>query len=311
MPDKPTLLFRTMIASVLPIVGTPVSANLPEPVRAMIEAAREGGDATTLENIVRVARQTNPGADAEIDALLVIATPTLSIAAVTLPADRLLLALSEITPPIIWSGEGELGGFLTTGNTESFGGSISFKLSRSQGAWKHSLAGRGDYQETGGVLTREFVQLAYKADWKVSDTAYAYGLISYERDRLAGFYGRGSTGAGLGLKLANSEAFRLNVEGGPALRHTDFTAGHTETGLSARGALGIDWRITDGLRAQQNAAIYTEPGATSVETTTALDTRLMKKLSARLSHSLRYERGPLANSVGTDTVTRASVVYSF
>jgi putative salt-induced outer membrane protein len=37
----------------------------------------------------------------------------------------------------------------------------------------------------------------------------------------------------------------------------------------------------------------------------------MSKLSARFSYSLRYESQPLPGSVGTDTVTRASVVYDF
>lgn len=311
MPDKTTPLFRTAAACALTLAGAvPASANLPAPVRDMIEAARDTGDAATLESVVRMARQTNPGADGEIDALLPLPR-LLPLAVPPMPYEGMPVGVAEITPPVIWHGEGELGGFLTTGKTESFGGSLLFKLSREEGPWKHSLAGRTDYQETGGILTREFFQLAYKADWRVSDTMYAYGLASYERDRLAGFYGRVATGAGMGVKLVNREAFRLNVEGGPAVRHTLFTNGNNETGLSARGAVGIDWRISPGLRAQQNASIYTEPGATSVESTTALDTRLMKQLSARLSHSLRYERGPLATSVGTDTVTRASVVYSF
>lgn len=310
MPDKPTLLFRTAAVALSLTSGAPASANLPESVRSMIEVARDSSDATTFDAVVRVARQTNPGADAEIDALLPLPR-LLPLGIAPMPLEGVPVAIVEIAPPVIWRGEGELGGFLTTGKTESYGGSLLFKLSREEGAWKHSLAGRTDYQETGGILTREFFQLAYKADWRVSETMYVYGLASYERDRLAGFYGRLATGAGMGVKLVNREDFRLNIEGGPAVRHTNFTDGHNETGLSARGAVGLDWRITPGLRAQQNASIYTEPGATSVESTTALDTRLMKKLSARLSHSLRYERGPLATSVGTDTVTRASVVYSF
>ncbi|MES2289727.1 MAG: DUF481 domain-containing protein [Pseudomonadota bacterium] len=311
MPDKTIPLLQTAAACVLALTGAaPASATLPSSVRDMIEAARDTGDPATLDAIVRVARRTNPDAGAEIDALLPL--PRLMPLAVTpMPGEGIPVTIADIAPPVIWRGEGELGGFLTTGKTESVGGSVLFKVSREEGPWKHSLAGRADYQETGGILSREFFQLAYKADWRVSDAMYAYGLSSYERDRLAGFYGRVSTGAGLGVKLANTEEFRVNLEGGPAVRHSYFTDLHQETALSARGALGIDWRITPGLRAQQNASVYTEPGATSVESTTALDTRLMKKLSARLSHSLRYERGPLATSVGTDTVTRASVVYNF
>lgn len=311
MPDKTIPLLRTALACALMAAASPAIANLPPAVRDMIEAARDTGDAATLDSIVRVARQTNPGADAEIDALLPISSSMLPLAAVPMRFEGMQATLDAITPPVIWSGEGELGGFLTTGRTESYGGSMLFKLARERAAWKHTLTGRADYQETGNILTREFFQLAYKGDWRVKDDMYAYGLGLYERDRLAGFYGRWSVGAGMGVKLYNTERFKMNVEGGPAVRNTSFTDGRDELSLSARGAVGIDWRISPGLRAQQNASVYTEAGATSVESTTAIDTRIMKKLSARLSHSLRYERTPTANTVGTDTVTRASVVYSF
>jgi putative salt-induced outer membrane protein len=315
MPDKRKPYIGAAILCGLALAA-PAHAALPDGVRAMIEAARNSGDAETLATVIRLARQTNPQDTAEIeliawsDSRLLrprIDTTPLNLAAPQMPA----LTMASAPPEAIWDGEGELGGFLTTGNSDSFGITAGIKLSRDQGRLKHSLTGRADYQEANHQVTREFYQLGYKGDLKVSERAYGFGLAQFESDRLAGFTQRWSLGSGIGIQLAKSDAFSLRVEGGPALRRTDFTDGTEETNVSGRGALGIDWRLREGLRAKQDASIYSESGTTSIQSTTALDAKLMSKLSARFSYSLRYESQPLPGSVGTDTVTRASVVYDF
>jgi len=49
--------------------AAPAAAELPQPVRAMIEAAVATGDAAKVRTVVEIARQTNPDDVAEIDAL--------------------------------------------------------------------------------------------------------------------------------------------------------------------------------------------------------------------------------------------------
>lgn len=315
MPDKLKPYMRAAILFGLALAA-PAQARLPDGVRAMIEAARDDGDAETLAAVIRLARRTNPQDVAEIELIAwsdsrllepARRSATLDLAAPQLPP----LVMASAPPEAIWDGEGELGGFLTTGNSDSFGITAGIKLSRDLGHWKHNLTGRADYQEANHQVTREFYQLGYKGDLKLSDRSYAFGLAQFESDRLAGFNQRWSVGSGFGIQLAKSEDFSLRVEGGPALRHTGFTDGTEETNLSGRGAVGIDWKLRNGLRAKQDASIYSESGATSIQSTTALDAKLMSKLSARFSYSLRYESQPLPGSVGTDTVTRASVVYDF
>lgn len=315
MPDKHKPYVSAAILCGLAL-ATPVHAALPDGVRAMIEAARGSGDAETLATVIRLARQTNPQDTAEIELIAWsdsrLLKPAPNTASLNLDAPQLpALTMASAPPEAIWDGEGELGGFLTTGNSDSFGVTAGLKLTRDQGRLKHSLTGRADYQEANKVVTREFYQLGYKGDLKMSDRAYGFGLAQFESDRLAGFDTRWSLGSGIGIQLAKSDAFSLRVEGGPALRRTGFTDGTEETNVSGRGALGIDWRLREGLRAKQDASIYTESGTTSIQSTTALDAKLMSKLSARFSYSLRYESQPLPGSVGTDTVTRASVVYDF
>src|SRR5690349_17528749 len=60
----------SLFALLLVGCAVPAAAELPQPVRAMIEAAIASGDPRTVEAVAGVARQTNPDDAAEIDALL-------------------------------------------------------------------------------------------------------------------------------------------------------------------------------------------------------------------------------------------------
>lgn len=311
MPDKRNPFPVTAALLVLG-AAAPAQAALPQGVRAMLEAARDSGDAQAMATVIQLAKQTNPDSMAEIE-LIAWSDPRLfRPGPMVAPSPEVVpVAFAAAPPEAIWDGEGELGGFLTTGNSDSFGVSGGLKVERTRGNWKHGISARADYQKTNDEVTREFYQVGYKGDWTVSPRAYAFGLAQFESDRLAGYVERYSLGSGLGFQLVKRDDLSVKLEGGPALRSTDLTDGRSELAVSGRGAIGVDWRMKAGLRAKQDASIYSEAGATSIQSTTALDAKLIEKLTARLSYSLRYESRPLTGSVGTDTVTRASVVYDF
>ena len=57
------------LALLLVSCAAPAAAELPQPVRAMIDAAIATGDAAKVATVLELARQTNPAETAEIDAL--------------------------------------------------------------------------------------------------------------------------------------------------------------------------------------------------------------------------------------------------
>ena len=54
----------SVVALLLGASATPASASLPDPVRAMIEAAIATGDPNKVKTVVDIAKQTHPGAAA-------------------------------------------------------------------------------------------------------------------------------------------------------------------------------------------------------------------------------------------------------
>ncbi|MBK63624.1 MAG: hypothetical protein CL575_11955 [Altererythrobacter sp.] len=304
----------------LVFISSPAVAELPEGVRAMIEAAIATGDAEKVSTVLELARSTNPEDGETIDSIQSEwAASQAKKRAEAQAAKEQAIRQAGIFDR--WSGEGEFGGFHSSGNTDSVGIAASLKLERKGLEWSHLLRARADYQRQNGRTSREQYLAAYEPRWQFSDDMFIYGLAQYEGDQLQGFDGRYAVSGGLGYKLLDQEGLKLSVKAGPAWRLTDFTDGGSASRIAGLFGADFDWQIVDGLTFTQDANAVAEGGGevqvlvdgnnTSVNLVSGLDYRITKHLRSRLSYALDYNSNPPANSVSTDTSTRFTVVYGF
>ncbi|MBP8231681.1 MAG: DUF481 domain-containing protein [Rhizorhabdus sp.] len=292
-------------------VGPAIAAPLPDPVRAMIETAIASDEPATIAAVVSVAKKANPGSVEEIDAM--VADHDRALAEATArkaqeQRDRLASAgLLEL-----WTGQVELGGSWSTGNTRTLGLYGGTKLKRSGLDWQHDLTARIDYQETDKVATTERAVVAWQPRYKISRSYYAFGLTQYEHDRFLGYRHRLTAGAGLGVVLSDSTRFRLEVDVGPAFRFTSFYGPEgDEKRLAGRGGLNMRWTPIPRLTLAQEVALYVEKDNSTATSTTSIETLLFGPLKGRLSYNVQYERDAPEGQKRTDTVSRASLVYAF
>jgi len=289
---------------ILSIAAAPLAhAAIPKPVRAMLQAAIDSGNEADIKSVAKIAKQTNPDDAAAIDAMV-----SAHFAEVKAEKEAELASGGVFDN---WSGEGELGAFRSTGNTSNTGVTLGLKLKREGLKWSHSLRALADFQRTNGVTTKEQYRVTYEPRYKFGMRLFAYGLGQYERDRFQGFSARYSASGGLGYKVIAGDDIELSVQGGPAWRKTEFTAGGSDSSPAGLASLDFNWRITDTLSFSQDASAYLESGNSTLISTTALDARLIGALSARLSYTVEYESDPPAGRVGTDTLSRATLVYGF
>lgn len=276
---------------------------IPESIRAMLDAALAGGNDGEINTIVKLARTADPASG---DAVLKIAQDW--------RADREKQRRAVIMDAgflHLWRGRLEVGGFLTTGNSDTSGLSAVADLSREGLRWRHKLRGQIDYQSNLGVTTREHYMASYEPNFKIDDRAYVYGQAQYESDRFLGFYDRASASVGAGYSAIKSPSLTLDLELGPAFRYTNFTDANRTSELATRGSLDVAWRITNALSVRETASAYVQRVNSTISTKTALNAKLLGPLSAQLSYNVQYESDPPLGSVSTDTTTRASLVYAF
>lgn len=301
-------------------LSAPAWANLSDPVRAMIDAAIATGNKDKIAAVVEAAKATNPDDHAEIDALHG-AFLEKEKAAAELAAQEKEEALRTAGVLENWSGRGEIGAYLSSGNSDNEGLTAALSLDRKGIDWSHKLRGRIDYQRANGRTSREQYFASYEPRYQINQRLFAYGLTQYEKDRIQGFTGRYAVSGGVGYHVIDGNALDLSIKTGPAYRVTDYTTGETDSRLAALLGADFDWRITDRLTFTQDSNMVAESAGqatafvdsrnTTVNLVTGLEAKVSDRLTTRLSYQVDYNSDPRPGAVTTDTLSRFSLVYGF
>lgn len=304
------------------LLSTPHAAlaALPEPVRAMIDAAIATGDENKVRIVAELARTTNPADTDEINALL---TAFEAQVAARLAAEKAEKDEKIRTAGLFenWSGKGEFGAFRATGNSSNTGITTGLTAQRQGIDWRHQLTARADYQRANGVTTREQFLARYEPNYNVSDHFYIYALAQYERDRFQGFSGRYAISGGMGFQALKKDDIQLSVKAGPAYRVTEFVDGRSESRIAGLIGVDFDWSITDRLKLTQDTNAVAETGGsalaiidsqtTSLDLITGLNATINSSLSARFSYAIEYDSNPPPGALQTDTLSRVTLIYDF
>lgn len=312
-----------LLALPLLFVAAPAVAQddpLPEAARAMIEAAIANGDADDVEAVIEAARAAFPDDTAEINALWTgYRHQQAEIAAAEAAAEEEEIRQAGFFDN--WSGEGQIGGFQSSGNSDEIGITAALALEREGIDWEHRLRFSADYRRDDGVTTREQYLARYEPRYTINDRLFAFGIAQYERDRRQGYSNRYSVSGGLGYRLIDSDSVELNVQAGPAYRVTEFFDGTSNSRLAALVGLDFDWRISDTVKFTQSANSTVETGGeallivdganTSLTAVTGLEAAISDRLSTRLSWTIEYDSNPPVGAVSTDTLTRFTLIYGF
>ena len=288
----------------------PPPTELPQAIRDLAKAAFEARDDEGLKSIFKLARRTNSAAAAQIEALEAqyAARRAEELARKAREKAEKLAAASMLE---YWKGEVELGGSRSTGNTDSIAVYGAVRFEREGLKWRHLINGRTDFQRSDGDTTADRWKLSWQPNYKASEALFVYGLGQYERDRFLGFHNRYTLSTGVGWTLISEPKTKLSIQGGPAMRYTDFVDRGTEATGAGRASLAFRWQISPTLNLSQDAAVYLEEGDRNATSTTTLETRLIGRLKARMSYDVQYEEGNVDGRKPLDTTSRATMVYSF
>ena len=293
-----------------PPAETPRTINPTDTIAAMLDSAYRTGDDATIKSVIGVAKATFPDQSVEIDRL---AAGDAAVLAATRKEEQLRQQqrIAEATFFEIWKGELELGASRSTGTANIVGIYASAKLNRDGLSWGQKLTGRIDYQRTNGITTTERALLAYQPTYKLGENNYVYGLAQFERDPSLGYSNRETLGVGMGLTALKTRKGRIDIEGGPALRQTDFLDQPNRTTVAGRASVAARYALSPTLNFTEDASLFFETGDTTATATSAIDTRLIGRLKAKLSYNIQYEQDQTQGHNSLDTIGRATLVYAF
>ena len=295
---------------------------LPSAMMDVLAAVEATHDQRALDALVQYLQQANPQAQAALSAWAARRSLAVWLAEpaplakrdikVELPAqDTEALQLALLDVPTKWSGEGELGAFVSTGSAPGSGFVGRLTVIAERGRWRVATSGRIDYQKNSDAVSRNQIRLTLEPNYKFDNHGYVFGLGQYERDRFQGFTDRYSLSAGLGYNLLEGDGRKLSIKAGPAMRVTQPVDGPQEQTLSAVALADLKVRLSPTLNYSQEVSTYFDAVRRTYYTLAALDSRLSSKLKARLSYTLQHESGSGVARTLTDTTSRLTLLYGF
>jgi putative salt-induced outer membrane protein len=137
------------------------------------------------------------------------------------------------------------------------------------------------------------------------------GLLQWEQDQFSGYDSRYTETLGLGYNILTGPEFNWQVSGGPALRQTQLISHINSNDTSARFATQFLWNISAATIFSEDAGLYVGGDDNTYFSTTAITTKIMGALSARVSFNVINESNPLPGIEGTNTISRFTLVYGF
>lgn len=300
-----------LTACALTIPMAAAHAEIPDSVRALIDQAIADKDDSAVETVIALAKKTSPEDSDELEAMLseyqTVRTAEKEAEAAEAEAQR--FADNGLLDN--WTGNGELGGFRSTGNTNNIGVTAGLKLTKESERWRHKLNALLDFQRVNGVTTKEQFIVGYEPNFIISDRLFAFGLAQFERDRFQGFSARYSVSGGLGYRVVDGKRLTIDAKAGPSWRRTDLIDGSSSSSIAALAAVDMDWQLSENIKFTEDAEVFWQSGNSTLRSTTGLEAALSGALSIRLSYTVEHETNPPIGSVSTDTLSRFTFVYGF
>jgi len=328
----PGTLQVCLAAIILWFAPTPARAEIPPPIRHLLEAAA-ARDAKTenkkdyLKTALLLATDAYPGLGAELAAFAASLAGGASTAAVSPsppppPAAGIKAEKTHGPRSLLdrlgFSGDIQLGGSLTSGNTDERAVTGMLNLRHQKGAWKNTFGLDLGFTRTMGVTSKQRFVADYKLDYRYSTRAFVFGYLQYEDDRFSGFDFRTSESAGIGYQLVRRQTMHLSLEGGPALRQDRLDTGNMpiiggrfENEVGGRLNSEFEWLVLGNATLLNRNSFFIGSERATLDTVTSLKMKINSRLSGVLSYDLQWDNNVPEGKKQVDTVTRFTFQFNF
>jgi putative salt-induced outer membrane protein YdiY len=219
-----------------------------------------------------------------------------------------------------WSGEGEVGFLMTTGNSETESLNAGLRIGYEAGRWRHTGRFQALYSaeeietETGDEemeTSAERYRASAKTDYKFTENNYAFLTGSYEDDRFSGYDYQATVAAGYGRRLLQTERLLMEVEAGPGYRYNRLQAGGKEESAILRAFALFTAKLTETSTFKQELSVETGSDQTVTESLTSLQAGIIGALSMKAAFTLEHTSTVPEGTEKTETETALTLVYSF
>lgn len=211
-----------------------------------------------------------------------------------------------------WSGTGQLGFSMTSGNSDTENFTAGLALKRESGKWVSDLFLDLLRASNNDVETAERYTLNTKTGYKFDDNDYAYYGTRWDKDKFSGFDYTITTSVGWGHKFFDGEEKRLITEVGVGYKTEALDIDRTEnSGVVFVGKLDYMRQITETTKFENMLVLEAGDDNTFAQNDLGFSFKVSEKFAVKLAHQIRHNTDAPFGKDSTDTLVSANLVYDF
>jgi putative salt-induced outer membrane protein len=220
-----------------------------------------------------------------------------------------------------WSGKGEAGLVIASGNTETKTANAKVQLANEVGQWKHQFGGAGLYasSDAEGTTARRW-EAFEQTDYNFSPRTFWFGAARVEDDEFSGFEYQAIVSSGLGRKFIDSDVTKFTGTAGVGYKFFETSAvfddagvlllpGDSDSEAVLRGTLDYDHKFTATTSLRDKFVVEAGSNNTFVQNDLALQVKMTDVLALAVGYSVRHNTDPPLGFEKTDTLTTINLVY--
>lgn len=226
-------------------------------------------------------------------------------------ASALALLLVALPAAAQWTGKGEAGLAIASGNTETKTANAKVAIARKADAWEHSASLAGLYVRNDGDTTAKRWELGGQSRYSFSEHMFWYGGARYEQDRFSGFDHQGVLSTGVGRKFIDNDTTKLSGQVGVGYKFYELIGTPNDKDSSLTGVASLDFSH----QLTATTAVFNKFGGefnsdnNFLQNELGLQVKMTDRLALALAYAVRHNTDPPAGFDKTDTLSTINLVY--
>lgn len=221
-----------------------------------------------------------------------------------------------------WTGKGEAGLVISSGNTDTKTGNVKLQLANEIDKWKHQFGADALYasSEPDGTTAQRW-EVSEQSDYNYSPRDFWFGAARYEDDRFSGFEYQATASAGYGRKFIDTDVTKFTGTAGVGYKFFEtrdvldevtgalLEPGDSDSEVVFRGTLDYDHKFTATTSLLDKFIVEAGADNTFVQNDIALQVKMTDLLALAVGYSVRHNTDPPVGFEKTDTLTTINLVY--
>lgn len=235
-------------------------------------------------------------------------------------ATGLGLTLHAATAAADWSGKGEVGAAVASGNSETKAANAKVEVVNELDRWKHLLGLTGNYASDEIGATAQRWEARGQSNFSFGPRAFWFGSARYEDDRFSGFEYQTTAGTGFGYRFIDNDTTKLTGQVGAGYKFFEtrdsladdgitLIPGDNDSELIFTGGVDFQHQLTETTQILNKFLAESGGDNTFLQNELSLQVRMTDVLALAVGYAVRHNTDPPEGFEETDTLTTLNLVY--